>query len=293
MAKQISAGRKTFIVFNYIFCCVIAVTCILPVVHIFSVSFSSKNAVFSGHVTFWPLEFTLDSYRLITRDNQFFVSYYVSGIRALLGWLVNITMTVLAAYPLHLKRDRFPAQKFFIWFFVATMFFNGGMVPTYLVVRYTGLIDTIWALVIPTAVPVFNIILMKNFMREIPESLMESAFMDGASHFTVMLRIIVPLSKAAIATVSLFSILGHWNAWFDGMIYIKNMSIKPLQTYLRSIIIEDVRDGIVELDELINNVNADSSNGAKIFLALIPIIMIYPFLQKHFAKGIVLGSVKE
>jgi putative aldouronate transport system permease protein len=262
--------------------------------HVFAVSLSSKNAVFSGHVSFWPVEFHLNSYIIVIRDQQFFMSYFVSIRRAMLGWVIQLTMTVLAAYPLYLKRSTFPAQPFFIWYFLITMFFSGGLIPTYLVVQATGLINTIWALVLPTAVPIFYIILMKNFMKGIPDSLMESAFIDGAGHMTTLLRIILPLSKACVATVSLFCILGHWNAWFDGMIYIKSMPLKPLQTYLRSIIIVDaaIADSALDMEDIIANVTADSANGAKIFLALIPIMCIYPFLQKHFAKGIVLGSVK-
>lgn len=290
-----SIGRRAFIAFNYVFCIVVAILCILPVTHILAVSLSSKNAVFSGHVHFWPVEFTLDPYRIVIRDHQFFVSYSVSIYRAALGWIIQLSMTVLAAYPLYLKRSMFPAQPLFIWYFMITMFFSGGMIPTYLVVSATGLIDSIWALVIPGAVPIFNIILMKNFMKGIPDSLAESAFIDGAGHVTTLVKIIIPLSKACIATVSLFCILGHWNAWFDGMIYIKKMSLKPLQTYLRSVIIVDsvVEEGAVEMEDIIANITADSTNGAKIFLALIPIMCIYPFLQKHFAKGIVMGSVKE
>jgi putative aldouronate transport system permease protein len=294
MEHNAGIGRKAFVIFNYIFCIFVAIACIMPLLHLLAVSLSSKNAVFSGHVLFWPVEFTLDSYRIVVRDSQFFNSYLVSICRAALGWFIQLTMTVLAAYPLNLKKSMFPARQLFVWYFMLTMFFSGGLIPTYLVVEATGLIDSIWALVLPGAVPIFNIILMKNFMKGLPDSLMESAYIDGASHFTTLLRIIIPLCKASIATVSLFCILWHWNAWFDGMIYIKNMALKPLQTYLRSIIIVDssVSDAALELEEIIDNVTADSANGAKIFLALIPIMCIYPFLQKYFTKGIILGSVK-
>lgn len=294
MVSDQNLGRKAFIVLNHAFCLLMAILCILPVVHILAVSLSSKNAVFSGHVLFWPVELTLDSYRIVVRDAQFFTSYLVSVYRAALGWFVQLSMTVLAAYPLYLKKSMFPARQFFIVYFMITMFFGGGLIPTYLVVDGTGLIDSIWSLVIPAAVPIYHIILMKNFMKSLPDSLMESAYIDGASHFTTLLRIIIPLCKASLATISLFCILDHWNAWFDGMIYIKRMSLKPLQTYLRSVIIVEsaVSDSSSLLEDIIANVTADSANGAKIFLALIPIISIYPFLQKHFAKGIVLGSVK-
>ena len=294
MTKKMSTSRKAFIIFNYIFCISIGLLCIMPVVHILAVSLSSKNAVFSGHVYFWPVEFNLDAYKVVVRDSQFFVSYFVSIKRAVLGWMIQITMIVLASYPLYLRKSLFPARQFFVWYFLITMFFNGGMIPTYLIVDATGLIDSIWALVLPGAVPIFSIILMKNFMKGIPDEIMESAFIDGAGHMITLFRMIIPLSKACIATVSLFSVLFHWNAWFDGMIYIKSMSLKPLQTYMRSIVVVDVfmEDGATDLQDIMANVTADSANGAKIFLALVPIMIIYPFLQKHFAKGIVLGSVK-
>ena len=299
MVRDQGIGRRIFVTTNYVFCFLVAASCMLPVIHILALSFSSKNEVFSGHVYFWPKGFTLDSYQIVVRDAQFFVSYFVSIRRAILGLAVNLAMTVLAAYPLYLSRQRFPARQFFVWFFLVTMFFNGGLIPTYLVVKSTGIIDTMWALILPGAVPVFNIILMKNFMKNLPESLMESAFIDGAGHFTTLDRIMIPLCKASLATIALFCILGHWNAWFDGMLYIKSASLKPLQTYLRSVIIlNDARitEGEIAstyLEEIMDNVTKDAADGAKIFLSLIPIFCIYPFLQKHFAKGIVLGSVKE
>lgn len=297
MVQDKTIGRTLFIALNYAFCIIVAIICIMPVVHVLAVSFSSKHEVFSGHVYFWPMGFTTANYQMVVGDAQFFRSYFVSFQRVLLGWFVNLSLTVLVAYPMCLKKSIFPARNFIMWYFVVTMFFNGGMIPTYLVVDATGIIDTMWALVLPTAVPIFNVILMKNFMKGIPESLMESAHIDGASHFTTLLRIMIPLSKASIATISLFSMLFHWNEWFQGMIYIRKASLKPLQTYLRSIII--VSGTMTEgqgtapyLEDLIDQVTRDATDGAKIFLALIPIICVYPFLQKHFAKGIIVGSVK-
>ncbi len=168
------------------------------------------------------------------------------------------------------------------------------MIPTYLVVRSVGLLDSIWSLLLPCAVNTYNIILMMNFMKGLPEALSESAFIDGAGHFRTMASIIVPLCLPSVATISLFIVLQHWNAWFDGMIYITDLNLKPLQTYLRSIIIVDSSvEANISMEDALENVTADGANGAKIFLAMLPIMCIYPFLQKHFAKGIVRGSVKE
>ena len=287
-------GRRMFICLNYILCCLVALLCIIPVVHILALSFSGHGAVFSGRVTLFPVDFTLDNYNIVMRDSQFYTSYLVTIIRAALGWCISITMTVLAAYPMSLKRANFPARPFFVAYFMGTMLFSGGMIPTYLVVKSVGLLDTIWALLLPCAVSTYNIVLLMNFMKGLPDALSESAMIDGAGHATILWKIIVPLCKPAIATVSLFIIVGHWNAWFDGMLYIKMPSLKPLQTYLRSVIIVDPSlEYSSDLEMLLKNVSKDGANGAKVFVALLPIMCVYPFLQKHFVKGIVRGSVKE
>ena len=294
MKYKMSPGRRIFVVGFYAFCISVGVGCILPVVLLLAVSLSSQNAVFSGHVAFWPVEFTLDAYRYMMQDGQFFVSYLATIERTVLGWAISMTLLILAAYPLSLSKHRFPARTFFVWYFMGIILFNGGMIPTYLVVSKLGLLDTIWSLVLVDAVPVYNLILMVNFMKSIPDSLKEAAYIDGAGHLTTLLRIVLPLSKASLATVSLFVILQHWNAWFDGVIYIRNMALKPLQSYLRTILLVDT--SLMEnsdIDSIMANLTRDATNGAKIFLTLLPVMCVYPFLQKHFVKGIVQGSLKE
>ncbi len=293
MAIKVNPARKAFVIFNYIFCILIGILCVIPVVHVLAVSFSGKDAVFSNRVAFWPVDFCLDNYKVIMQDAQFFVSYRLTIIRAILGWAVGMLATVLASYPMSLRKVMFPARPFFVVYFMITMLFSGGMIPTYLVVKSVGLLDTIWVLILPTAVSTYNIILMMNFMKGLPEALSESAFIDGAGHFRTLFSIILPLCLPSLATISLFIVLAHWNAWFDGMIYIKNMSLKPLQTYLRSVLIVDSGVESMSLEDAMENVTADGANGAKIFSAILPIMCVYPFLQKHFAKGIVRGSVKE
>ena len=295
MKIKVHPARRAFILSNYVFCILVGLLCVVPVLHVLAVSFSGIDAVTSNRVILWPIDFNLDNYNIVVRDAQFFRSYGVTILRALLGWAISLLCVLLAAYPMSLRKSQFPARPFFVAYFMGTMLFSGGMIPSYLVVKATGLLNTIWALLLPCAVGTYNIILMINFMKGLPEALSESAFIDGAGHFTTLLRIILPLCKPAIATISLFIILQHWNAWFDGMLYIKNQALKPLQTYLRSVVIVDsqVGDSNVYLEDLIANATADGSNGAKIFLALAPIMCVYPFLQKHFAKGLVRGSVKE
>lgn len=294
MKKKQDFSRRAFIVFNYVFCILIGLLCVMPVVHILAVSLSSYGAVFSGHVSFWPVDFTLDNYRIVVRDAQFLTSFLVSIRRAALGWAISITLTVLAAYPMSLKRGVFPGRPFFVCLFMGSMLFYGGMIPSYLVVYRIGILNTMWALVLPTAVSTYNIILMMNFMKGLPEALSEAAYIDGAGHVRTLFTIILPLSLPSLATITLFIVLAHWNAWFDGMIYIKVGALKPLQTYLRSVIIDNASleyDG--NLEQVMINISSDGANGAKIFIALLPILCIYPFVQKHFAKGIVRGSVKE
>lgn len=295
MIERKSISRRIFVVCNYIFCILLGVVCIAPVVHIIALSFSSIDAVVSNHVSFWPVGFNMDNYNIVVRDRQFFVSYGVTFLRAAIGLVFGLAVTVLAAYPMAQSRFKFPARKLFVIFFMGTMLFSGGMIPNYLAVKNAGILDTIWALIFPCSLSTYNIVLMMNFMKGLPDSISESAFLDGAGHFTTLTRIILPLCKPSIATISLFIIMAHWNAWFDGMVYINNMDLKPLQTYLRSIVIVDasVGDSAVYLEDLIANATSDGANGAKIFLAMIPVLCFYPFFQKYFAKGIVRGSVKE
>ncbi len=287
-----STGRRIFTAFNYIFCVGIGILCLIPVLHVLAISFSSKLEVMSDHVGLWPRGFTTENYGYVTRDSQFFRSYGVTFLRAILGWSISLFLTVLAAYPLSQRESSFPARKFIVVYFMIAMVFSGGMIPTYLVVSGVGLIDTIWALVLPGAVGIYHVILMMNFMKALPDSLQESAFIDGANHFTVLIRIILPLCLPSLATISLFIVMGHWNAWFDGAIYIRNPELKPLQTYLRSFIIHESVD-ISNIEDAEDLISSDAANGAKIFLAMLPILCVYPFLQKYFAKGIVRGSVKE
>ena len=292
-AIKATPARKVFVAFNYVFCIAIGIICLIPVVHILALSFSNKYEVMAGHVTLWPMGFTTENYEIVMRDAQFFRSYGVIILRSIVGWAVSIVLTVLAAYPLAQRQVTFPARKYIVVYFMIAMVFNGGMIPTYIVVSEVGLINSFWALILPCAINTYNIILMMNFIKALPDALQESAFIDGANHFTVLFKIILPLCLPSIATISLFIVMHHWNAWFDGSIYIRDESLKPLQTYLRSIVIVDSSVELTTIEEMEAQTSADAANGAKIFLTMLPILCVYPFLQKYFAKGIVRGSVKE
>lgn len=267
--------------------------CLLPLLHVLALSFSSKNAAVSGKVSFWPVEFTLASYEYLLKDSRFFQSFFVSVKRVLLGGGLNMILTILMAYPLSLEKEEFPKRDLYMWFTIFCMLFGASLVPWYFIIKSTGLLNSIWALVIPTAVPVYNVILLMNFFRNQPKAIKESAKIDGANQLQMMLQICVPLAKPAIATVTLFSIVGHWNNFFDGMLLINTPSKVPLQTYIQSLVISMSDTTKLSTEQLINMMSQRTFNSAKIVIATIPILVIYPFMQKYFATGITLGSVKE
>ena len=203
-------------------------------------------------------------------------------------------MCVLVAYPLSKDNRKLKLRTVYTWFFFITMLINAGLIPWYMTIKSVHLLGTIWALVLPGAVPVFSVVLMLNFFRAIPEELEEAAFMDGAGHWNIMARIYVPLSKASIATICLFALVYHWNSWFDGMIYISDTAKYPLQTYLRNVI-QSVDIASIDLTSVgaMTNVSQKTVTAAQIFVAIIPILLVYPLLQKYFITGMTLGSVKE
>ena len=286
-----SISRKIFVILNYVFLTLSAVICIIPFLHIVAVSFSSKTAVSAGWVTFWPINFQLDTYNFVVKSSAFYTAFGKSIERTILGVIIDMLFTILAAYPLSRRKNQFHARGFYAWFFVVTMLFGGGLIPTYLVVQRTGLIDTIWALIIPGAVPVFNVILLQNFFKELPDEISESAFIDGAGHWTVLTKILVPISKPVMATLILFVAVTHWNSWFDGLIYMNHTDNYPLQSYLQTIIVKVNLEAAQNIND-IANISQQNVKSAQIIIAMLPILCVYPFLQKYFTKGIVLGSVK-
>lgn len=289
-----SLGRKIFVVFNYTFLALLAFICLFPILHILAISFSSNQAVVSGAVTLWPVDFTVSAYKYALGKSAFINSIGVSLQRILIGTLLQMFMIVHIAYPLSKESSQFKMRTFYVWFFFITMLVSGGLIPTYMTIRATGIIDSIWALVIPNAVPVFSVVLLLNFFRALPKGLEEAAYMDGAGHFTILYRVYLPLSTPALATLFLFSIVFHWNSWFDGLIYMNDVKGYPLQTYLQTIVSGFEMDVISEEDsELFKELSNRTFRSAQVFLGALPILMVYPFLQKYFMKGIVLGSVKE
>ncbi|MFD0713166.1 carbohydrate ABC transporter permease [Paenibacillus sp. GCM10027626] len=290
---HLSIGRRAFIAGNYTFLIFLSFLCLFPLVHVLAISFSSSSAAGAGLVKLWPVDFQLSSYRYILQKQEFIQSFLVTLQRVALGFILNMLMSILCAYPLSKETSAFKYRTYYAWYFIFTILFGGGLIPWYLTVSETGLIDTIWALVIPGAVPVFNVILLLNFFRGLPKEIEESAFMDGAGHWKVLWKMYVPLSLPSLATISLFTLVGHWNAWFDGMILMNFPDKYPLSTYLQLVVINSDPMKMSAGDILkFAEISDRTTRAAQIFLGALPILLVYPFLQKYFVKGIVLGSTK-
>lgn len=271
-----------------------ALCCLLPILNTVAISFSSKS--FVNDVVFWPKGFTLASYEKILEDEQFFRSFFTSVMKVVVGTAINMLLTMLMAYPLS-KSDRiFPARGHYMRIIIFCMLFSGGTIPWYIVISSLGLIDKFWALVLPGAVNIGNTIIMMNFFKGLPSSLAESAAIDGASPVTTLFRIYVPLSTPSIATLSLFCIVGHWNDYFNGMILINNPEKIPLQTYIQSLVADistKINTMTAEEIKAFSEISSLNFNAAKIVVAMIPVLVIYPVLQKYFVTGLVMGAVKE
>ena len=294
MVVRDGISRKIFNVFNILVLVCITLLCILPFIHLFALSLSGSAAASAGKVGLWPVDFTLKSYEFLLEKSDFIVSLGVTLKRVFLGTIINMTLVVLTAYPLSKSSSQLKYRTALAWFFVFTNFFSGGTIPNFILIRNLQLFDSIWALVLPGAVAVGNVVLLLNFFRGIPKSLEEAAMIDGASQFTILFKVFLPVSKPALATILLFTIVGHWNAWFDGILYMNSPANYPLQSYLSTLNV-NINTSLMTSEELaiMKNVSDETLKSAQIFLGTLPIMLVYPFLQKYFVKGIVLGSVKE
>lgn len=273
-----------------------ALLCLAPILYAVALSFSDKAAANAGLVYFWPINFTLSSYKEVLGDRLFFTSFGVSVQRVVLGGMINFLITVLMAYPLSKSARLFPGRNAYMWFMVFTMLFSGGLIPWYMTISSLKMLDSIWALVLPTAVPVFSVILLMNFFRGIPKELDEAANIDGAGPWQTLFHIYLPTSVPSLATITLFSIVGHWNSFFDGMILMNHKENWPLQTYIQQLVLSLSSIMNTTDPEEIKRLSAISNrtlSAAKVVLSMLPILCIYPFLQRYFVSGIVLGAVKE
>jgi putative aldouronate transport system permease protein len=276
----------------YVLLIVAALSCVIPFVHILAVSFSSAGPAAAGNVGLWPVDFSGAAYTYISTRVEFWRSVTVTLRRVALGVVVNMILTVLFAFPLSKTAHRFPARRYYVAYIFWAMLFSGGLIPTYMTVYRTGIIGTIWALVLPGAVPIFNVIVLMNFFRGLPDEIEEAAIIDGAGHWKVLLSIYLPLSTAALATVLMFVIIGHWNAWFDGLIYSNKSENYPLQSYMQTILAGNFANLSIQEMAQFGKVSDRTVKAAQVFLGCMPVLLVYPFLQRYFTKGLVLGSVK-
>ena len=294
--KYNSLSRNVFLAFDYILLAALSVICFMPLLNLAAISVSNKAAASARLVAFWPKGFNIESYGLILNTPRFINAFTVSISRVFAGTLVNMVLITLTAYVLSRENRDLKGRNVLMWYFIIPMLFNGGLIPTYLVIRDVGLLDKFWVLIIPTAIHFWNVVMMMNFFRNLPRSLYESALLDGASHPKVLLHIFIPISLPSIATITLFSMVFHWNAWFDGMIYINDPDRQPLQTYIRNIVSQGVniqllaREGNYRVLETVSN---ETLKAAQVFVATVPILVAYPFLQRYFVSGITIGAIKE
>ncbi|EOT26368.1 carbohydrate ABC transporter permease [Enterococcus saccharolyticus] len=283
----------------YFIVILLTLSCLIPMVNVLSISLSSSTAVAGNRVGLWPVELTLAAYERIMNDGQFWRSFGISVFRVFASLILNLVIIVTMSYPLSKSKKVFRSRRFFMGLIIFAMLFNGGMIPTYLVIRNLGLINSIWSLILPGAVPIGSIILVMNFFRGVPKSLEESAWLDGANPWQILTRIYIPISLPSLATVSLFSIVGSWNDFMSGLIYMTKPQNYPLMTYIQSLtvnIAETIQNASGMSSEQLQSLLAVSEqnlNAAKIVVAIVPLLIIYPFLQKYFVQGIVVGAVKE
>ena len=288
-------GEKIFNVFNYIFISLVCLACAIPVIHILALSFSSPHYVAAGRVTLWPMGFTIEPYTFAFINGRFMQAFWVSVQRVILGVGINMFLMITVAYPLAKTTAEFSARNYYMAFFAITMIFGGGLIPFYILISNIGWLDSMWSLVVPGGLPVFSMVILMNFIRGLPKELEEAAMLDGAGYIRTLILVLLPVLKPALATVALFAFVHHWNEWLLGMLFMNSPSNYPLQTYLQGLLTnfrELIRMMGTEFLQLIQRLNERSGRAAQLFLGMVPILIIYPFLQKYFTKGLVIGSVK-
>lgn len=293
MVKKVTLGTKICQALIWLVVILMTLSCLLPLINMVAISLSSSNAVASNTVGLLPVELTFSTYEKLLNDSQFWASFWISVQRVVIGTIINMFFVITMAYPLSKSRLRFPAREIYIKIVIFAMLFSGGVIPLFMVVSKLNMINTIWALVLPGAVPVFNVILMVNFFKGVPVSLDEAASIDGASPLTVLVKIYLPVSLPALATVALFSIVNHWNDYFSGLLYMNKASLYPLQTYIQQLTVDITQITDVEQLKQLSTMSNRAFNATKIVVSTIPLLLIYPFLQKYFVSGIVIGAVKE
>lgn len=293
-----SRGRIAFEIVNYTILALLALMCIFPFVHLLAVSFSADEFTSKGEVFLVPQGFTLQAYEYLAQKKEFFTALGISVLRTVIGTALSLVVIVMTAYPLSKTDGRFKGRTGFTWFFLITMFFGGGLFATYFLYKQLGLLNSFLVYILPGACDVWFVLMMMNFFRGIPKEIEEAALIDGAGQFSILFKIYIPLAMPSIATIVLFTAIGQWNSWFDGIMFMNDPGKYPLQSYLYTMIVSSdptKQSGFTltpDQLEALKNIGGKNLQSAQIFLGILPIALVFPFLQRFFVKGITVGSVK-
>ncbi len=284
----------------YLIVGIAALLCMVPFIYIISVSLSSARAINVGLVKLWPIETNIDNYGLLVRDQVFKNSFGISVLRVTLAVPLTLFFSAITAYPFSRDTLPMPGRTFYKIVLIFGMLFSGGLIPTFMAFKWLGLLNKLAVLILPGAFNVFFTILMINFFRGIPHEMSESAVLDGAGHFDILFRIFLPVSLPSLATIAVFTAVGHWNSWFDGVMFLRTPELWPLQSYLYQRVIQatphtirsEIQSELARQAMQYSNATAEGMKAAMIVIASIPIILVYPFLQRYFVKGLTLGAIK-
>ncbi len=288
-AAQKQTAERVGRTINGLLLFILALICVLPFMHMIAKSFSGASAVSAGRITFWPLDATLNTYRYVLQDGLFFSSFKNSVTITLAGTFVALAITTMAAYPL--SKQYFRGRKVILMLYVFTMLFYGGMVSIYIFMRSLNLLNTLLSQIIPLALSQYNLFIMKTFFEGIPEPIEESAHIDGAGPIRTLVSIVLPLSLPSLATIALFYAVAYWNSYYHAMLFVTRADVKPLQMYLYELI--TTAQNLYEVDPVIaSGLSGGGMQAAAIVVSTMPILMVYPFVQKYFVKGLTIGSVK-
>lgn len=289
-----SRGDRYVMTAIYILLGLVSLIVLYPIYFVLIASFSSPEEVMLGRVWLWPKNLSLVGYERIFENNELMRGYFNTIVYTVIGTALNVVMTIAAAYPL--SRQDFKGRNAFTVLIVFTMFFSGGMIPTYLLIKDLGLLDSFWVMILPTAVSVWNILIMRTFFQSsIPKELQEAAFLDGCSNLKLLVRIILPLSGPVLAVMVLFYAVGHWNSYFNALIYLSDRDKYPLQLFLREILIQDQMQNMVDLGSDTYSkslMEVEAIKYAAVMVTNLPMLILYPFLQKYFIKGVMIGAIK-
>ncbi|NHN31410.1 carbohydrate ABC transporter permease [Paenibacillus agricola] len=289
--RKHTLGDISLDIFSYVVLILLAISTLLPFANVFSKSVSEEWAVVAGKVGIFPVGFQLRTMEYVITSSQFIQSFLISAGVMVVGTVISILLTAITAYPL--SKRHLPGIGMVMVLFIFTMMFNGGIIPNYLLMKNLGLINSLWALILPAMISVFNMLVIKSYYENLPEALEDSAKMDGASTYTILFRIILPLSGPVLATIGLFYAVYYWNDFFNAMLYINTPSLKPLQLYLRDIVMDaDSSSALNKSVDDMMNVSPEGIRSATVIASTVPILLVYPFLQKYFIKGVLIGSVK-